>query len=342
MVARSEENTQPAIYAAHLIELCARFGVARSAMLDGMGIVDAQLEEPDARIPIETMYALTKRALALTKEPGLGFYFGVKLKVSTHGLVGFAAMTSATLGDAITIATRFWQLRATHIAISHFVEGDYAVIELTELVPFGDVEVFVIESLFSGLAAMGQSMIGRTVQGRVEVKFAEPPHFQGFAHMLPGPVLFSRGRNRMLFPKALLDEPLQMSDALASKHAVEQCERELSELGARSSVLSSVRRQMLGRRRGFPSLTELADLRGVSARTLKRQLAAQGTSFQALLDELRRDRALRMLEDDAMPVERIARELGYADPSNFNRAFKRWMGIAPSAFREAETARKAE
>lgn len=342
MPPRTEERelSQPAIYAEHLIDLCARFGVSRHALLEGTGITDAMMEDLEARLPSDAMYALITRALKLTKQPGLGFYYGIKLKLSTHGAVGFAAMTSATLAEAIDVATRFWQLRATHIAVSHYIEGDNAVIELTELAPLEDVQVFVIESHFSGLAAMGQALIGRQVQGRVEVRFPEPPHFQGFAHMLPGPVLFRRPRNRMLFPKSLLAEPLQMADSLASKHAIEACERELATLSERSTLLASVRRQMLARRRGFPSLTELSDLRGVSPRTLKRQLAEYGTSFQVLLDELRRDRALSMLEDESMPIERIAKELGYADPSNFNRAFKRWMGVAPSAFRDVESARR--
>lgn len=332
--------TQPAIYAAHLVDLCARFGVSQAALLAGTGVTDAQLTDPESRVPSETMYALVKRALVLTKQPGLGFYFGLKLKISTHGLVGFAAMTSATLGEAIDIAARFWQLRGTHLALSHYVEGEHAVIELTEMTALDDIRVFVIESMFSGLASMGQTLVGRSVSGYVEVAYPEPSHFQGFAHMLPGPVLFRRPQSRMLFPKALLDAPLQMADALASRHAVEACERELATLGERSSVLASVRRQMLARRRGFPSLTELADVRGVSPRTLKRQLAAHGTSFQVLLDELRRDRALRLLEDE-LPIERIAEQLGYADPSNFNRAFRRWMGVGPSEWRKSEGNRPA-
>ncbi len=332
--------SHPAIYAAHLIELCGRFGVSREALLEGTGVTAALLEEPDARLPSELMYTLVTRALALTKQPGLGFYFGLQLKLSTHGIVGFAAMTSATLGDAIRVATRFWQLRASHISVAHYIEGENAVIELTEVEPLEATQHFVIESHFSGLASMGQALIGRSVSGLVEVKYPEPPHFQGFAHMLPGPVRFRRPHHRMLFPKELLDAPLSMADSLASKHAIEACERELATLGERSTVLASVRRQMLARRRGFPSLTELSDTRGVSPRTLKRQLAAHGTSFQILLDELRRDRALGMLEDGAIPIERIAAELGYADPSNFNRAFRRWMGVAPTAWRELESARR--
>src|SRR5687768_3963211 len=120
MSTRNDEGhfSQPAIYAAHLVDLCARFGVGASALLHDTGITDTQLADPEARIPSEAMYTLTTRALALTKQPGLGFYYGLKLKLSTHGIVGFAAMTSATLADAINVATRFWQLRATHIAVS--------------------------------------------------------------------------------------------------------------------------------------------------------------------------------------------------------------------------------
>ncbi len=314
--------------------------MSRERLLEGTGIRDESLADPDARVGGQTMAQLILRAIELTREPGLGFYYGLHVKLSAHGTVGLAAMTSATLRDALDVGSRFFHLRSGHTGLQYWVENEWAVVELIELVPLGPVRTIVLESLMTELTQMTRMLLGHPVHGLFEVRHDEPRHFQGFAHLLPGPVRFRRPADRIFLPAASLDEPLVMADALASRQALERCEQELAMLGETSTLLASVRRQMRSRARGFPSLTELADKRHVSARTLKRQLAEHGTSFQQILDELRRDRALALLDAQDVPVDRIAELLGYSDASNFNRAFKRWMGVTPSSFRARTPSRE--
>ncbi len=330
-----------AIYAAHLVALAARWGVVRDDLLRGTGISAGTLEDPDAPVPGASMAKLALRALELTGEPGLGFYQGLYVKLSAHGAVGLAAMTSATLEQAVRIAERYGPLRAQHMAVTLRVEGDEASLEFLELARVGRVRSFMIEAAVTSFVQMGKALLGRPLSGRIEVAMPEPPHFQGFAHLWPGPVRFSSPTTRLIFPRELLDAPREMADHFASARALEECEQELARLGETSTLLASVRRQMMALPRGFPSVTELAKKRHVSPRTLKRQLAAHGTSFQQLLDELRRDRALALLEDESQSIARVAELLGYSDPSNFNRAFRRWMGVAPTDWREARGRRPA-
>lgn len=339
----ASDTTLPAIYAAQLVQLVtSRFGIDRRRLLEGTGLVDADYAAPDARIEALPMGALILRAIELTKEPGLGFYFGLHLKLSAHGAVGFAAMASATLREALDVGVRYYALRSGNTAMSYRTEGDSIVIELHELVPLGPVREFVLDARLVELSQLARSLTGHPIQGRFELRHPEPKYFQGFAHLLPGPVRFDRPADLAIFPARYIDTPLVFADELARASALERCERELETLDAASNLLASVRRQMRGRSIGFPTLTELADRRHVSTRTLKRQLASHGTSFQKLLDELRRDRAIALLADESNSVERIAEQLGYADPSNFNRAFKRWMGESPSAFRDDDRERERE
>lgn len=323
----------PAIYAAQLVQLAARFNVASEVLIKGTGISQASLDDPEGRVSPVTFALLVSRAIFLTGEPGLGFYYGLHLKLPSHGSVGLAAMTSATLRDALAVAERFVGLRTSQLGFRHYVEGDNAVLELIEALPHPALRTFVTESLFTALVHMARALLGRSINGMAEMAFPEPKHFQGFAHLLPGPVRFRQPVSRLLFSVNMLDESLQMADAIASRQALAQCEIELSRLGETSTLLSSVRRQMRSRRAGFPTLTELARERRVSPRTLKRQLSSHGTSFQQILDELRRDCAVDLLESEAMTIEHIAERLGYSDASNFNRAFQRWLGMSPRAFR---------
>jgi AraC-like DNA-binding protein len=328
-----QETLHRAIYAAHLATVAGRWGVTQDTLLEGTGLSSAHLADPDATIPGSAMRALVERALELTGEPALGFYVGLYVKLSAHGSVGLAAMTSATLEDALRIAERFYALRGQHVALELVVGDEETALNFHETAPLGKSRVFVYEALITSFVQMAKTMLGRRPPGRVEVAIPEPDHFQGFAHLWPGPVRFGSAVTRLLLPTSLLATPLEMADAFASKRALAECEQELARLGETSTLLASVRRQMMSMPRGFPSSTELAKLRHVSPRTLKRSLAAHGTSYQQLLDELRRDRALALLDDESQTIGRIAELLGYADPSNFNRAFRRWMGVSPSDWR---------
>lgn len=325
----------PAVYVAQLVQLVARWSVTPKQLLDGTGLSPEHLADPDLRLTHLTMRVVSENALRLTREPGLGFYYGLHLKLSSHGSVGFAAMTSATLREALLIAERFFGLRSEALSVRLTVEEESAIIEIVELVQFGALRAFSLETLVTALVQMGKMVLGtHALHGRVELAYPEPEHFQGFAQLWPGPARFRQPANRLIFPASLLDLPLQMADGIAMRQALEVCERELAMLKETSSLLASIRRQLKLWRSGYPSLTELAASRHVSSRTLKRQLAEHGTSYRQLVDELRRDRALDLLEDPLVTTEAIAEELGYSDASNFHRAFRRWMGASPTSWRE--------
>jgi AraC-like DNA-binding protein len=330
----------PSIYAAHLVQLAARWQVTPDVMLEGSGLTTQQLDDPQGRVSPLALRSLFLRAQQLTREPGLGFYFGLQLKLSSHGAVGFAAMTAATLRDALQVAERFLALRAPFLSL-HLVElGDQVALELDNTFPDRSVLQFVTEALFTALVQMARSMLGRPVHAMFELSYPEPAYFTGFAHLWPGPARFGRPHSRVCFSPALLDESLQMADVVAARQALLECERELSTLLQTSSLLASVRRQLGARTHGYPSLTELARERHVSPRTMKRRLAEQGTSYQVLLDELRRDRALKLLEVERYTIEQIADQLGYSDAANFNRAFRRWLGVSPSTWRDQNVRQK--
>lgn len=83
-----------------------------------------------------------------------------------------------------------------------------------------------------------------------------------------------------------------------------------------------------------PTLKRIANLAGMSTRTLQRHLADEGTSFFELLDTWRLNIALRAIELPEKSLNEVAQEAGYQDPAHFNRAFRRWTGKSPSAYRE--------
>ena len=109
---------------------------------------------------------------------------------------------------------------------------------------------------------------------------------------------------------------------------------QLEEAEAESGLVGSVKSLLIDRIASPPKLDEAAKLLGLSARGLRRKLEQSGTSYQKLLDSLRARIASRLLRDTDEPVSSIAYELGFDNPSDFGRAFKRWTGQSPSSLRQ--------
>ena len=112
----TEAPSIAAAHALHLAELVARWGVSAEQLFEGTGVDAAALSDPRARVGVPVLETLATRAVALTGEPGLGFTLGVRMRISSHGYLGFAAMASPTLGDALDLAVRFAPTRTDAVA----------------------------------------------------------------------------------------------------------------------------------------------------------------------------------------------------------------------------------
>jgi AraC-like DNA-binding protein len=131
----------------------------------------------------------------------------------------------------------------------------------------------------------------------------------------------------------MLDTPYKMADPVALLAARDLCERILAALAQTPRVTARVRALMSRDKGQTPSLRTVASAMHVSPRTLKRQLAAEGTSFSQIEDEERREKAMFLLGSPNLSLKEIAGRLGYANLANFSRAFQRWTGHTPGEHR---------
>jgi AraC-like DNA-binding protein len=147
---------------------------------------------------------------------------------------------------------------------------------------------------------------------------------------------FGQPVTQVVFDAASLALPLVQADPVALRLMRDHCERALDALGYQGGFVVRVRRAIWrDGGRGVWSLENVAESLAVSTRTLKRMLAAQGTTFSALLDRERREKAMVLLNASRATLDEIAERLGYSTPSNFGRAFHQWTGTTPGAYRRA-------
>jgi AraC-like DNA-binding protein len=342
------EPTLPAVYVQFLSELAERWHVELQDLVDGLDVDRATLGDPGARLPLSTVEALIERARALTREPGLGFYLGLKMRISAHGYLGFAAMSAGTLREAIELAARYAPTRTTALALRLHEAGGSASLVIEERTPLGRARDVLIFGLAVGLWQLGCALTGRPLTGGLDVAFPEPDYFQRFAHATPGPVRFGQPLHQLLIDPGVLDLPLTMADPVALRLARESCERELDALGSREQLVertralladplptSGVPDHLASQPISFRTIEQVAKRLHVSVRTLKRRLAEEGTTYSELVDAERRERALLLLRSDDLTLAEIADRLGYSDAANFTRAFRRWTGVSPRAFRRS-------
>lgn len=321
-----------------LVELVRRWDIAPEVLLGSLGLDARDLAETQARIPFASYLAVIERARALTGEPGLGFCWGLQMRVSAFGYLGFATLSAGTLREAIELVIQFSPLISTAMSLRLEVEGGVASLTLEEHADFGSAQDVVVTARLTGLWCIAELITGRRLEASAEVGFPEPDYYARFAHLIPE-IRFGRGRTRALMNAEVLDTPLVMADPAALRLARKQCQAQLETISAGGRLVRTVRHLLWKREGGLRSPREVAKAVHMSPRTLRRKLALHGSSLSLLLGEMRRNRAVSLLRSSELSIEEMSGLLGYGSVQNFTRAFRQWTGATPAAYRRSSTSR---
>jgi AraC-like DNA-binding protein len=326
----------PVVYIQLIIGLAADRGVTQDAVLDGLGIPAEVLAQPDGRLSLLQTSQVLYRALKLTRDPALGYEIGLHSNVTTHGFVGYGVMSYTTLREALEFGRKFLQLRLPNLSIRVLVEKDTAAIDVAETTPLGAVRQCMFDLFLVGIARIAAQVTRGLADAQSEIElwfdYPEPDYYVRYRERLPR-IRFSMGANQLRFPARYLDRRLGTADPGSAQLVTQQLERELALLGYSGDFPERVRAALSAGPAGYPGLETVAERLCVSSRTLKRRLQEHGASFQSLLDEARKRDSIRLLADSVLSVEQVAQRVGYSDPANFTRAFRKWTGTTPSRYR---------
>jgi AraC-like DNA-binding protein len=250
-------------------------------------------------------------------------------------VVGAAAVNSRTVGQALEIVERFSQLRTSLVAISHEMGTSEGRVLFTEALPLGDVARPLLEAVVLSIKnVLDDISMGACAVREVAFPFEQPEYAALARDVFGCPVRYGQSWAGFRAPREVLDVPIRLADPAAFQVAAEICQRELDRLAENETFAARVRRLLLSRQPGFPSLQLTARLFHMTPRTLHRRLVDEGTSYRALLESVRHTLAVAHLESGRFGMDEIAYRLGYTDLSNFRRAFKRWEGIPPSVYQQ--------
>ncbi|NVB85673.1 MAG: AraC family transcriptional regulator [Kofleriaceae bacterium] len=311
-------------------------GIDATELQARTGLSREQLADPNGRITIAAFCDVLVKAVELAGDPALGVELGLQLKPSSHGLLGLALMTCKTLGDAIAVGERFGELRISPWRLQLLVEGDTAIMRFIDVVPMGAARSVMFEAIVGAAVCLGEQILGISLADPA-IEFwsdsPELPHHARYQGRLPR-IRYERPTNEARFPASWLERPLVLGEPIANREAVAVLEKERAMLAFDDDDLHARTQALLADpTRQFPDLEQAATALGISSRTLRRRLSERGTTYQQLRDDARRARAIELLERSAIAVEVIASELAYSDAGSFVRAFQRWTGETPQAYR---------
>jgi AraC-like DNA-binding protein len=326
----------PTHYLNGFISFAEAHGASRQELLKEAAVSQETLDDPDARIEYAQFKLLIQRAVARSGSPALGIRLAAQLPITTHGLLGYAAMSSGTLEEALSFVTRFVPTRIPVLVAELSVDKGVATLRLEEAAVLGEVRATILEATVGALHATGRFL----TQGKFELEelrfpYEEPDYVDEYRSAFDCPLVFGSEAMEMRFAARLLKTRLPLADEAAKKLAAKRCEEELAAIESSDDLEQRIRVQLLKMGRLHPNLDHLAKSLGLSPRTVRRRLRNAGTSYKAILNGVREELAVQYLRTTHWTIYQIAERLGYSDQSNFGRAFKSWTGQSPQEYRDA-------
>lgn len=312
-----------------------RQGVDIYPLLHQLGIQPALLNEPRARLAPEQFSELMQRLWLLLDDEYMGFG-ATPSKRGTFAMMCHAIIHCRSLEKALVRGMLFYGLfpDAPRVSLQHEGEQVRLCIDSASL---WDPDHFLIESLLVIWHRLGSWLIGQRIRlDEASFSYPEPAHSSEYDLLFPCPRQFNATTTSLLFHSRYLTMPL-LQDERTLKQFLQHSPADLLARPDGGDSLSSRIRRLLGRDCAhWPDLDSVASQLHVSPQTLRRHLREEGSSFQELKDQLRRDLAIYHLGRDELSLQALAEQLGFSEPSAFHRAFKKWTGLTPGAYRAKE------
>lgn len=327
------DPTVSAGLAGGLLDYAVLQGVDRLALLGASGVNLGDLDDPDNRIPLPRYVALVRAAKALSGDTALPMRFAEAVDMSEFSVVGLLALASATMGEALAQLNRYGQLV---VEADVGTEGRFAVQIwrgqpwMVDTRPDPDAFFELTETTFTRMICGPRRFLHRPHVLEVHVTHPAPPHRSEYDRLFQCPVVFESHWNAMRMDPLVTSEKVALQPRYAFGVLSERAEALLRDLESSRSVRGRVERLLMPiLHTGEANVATVARELGISRQTLFRRLRAEGVTFAAVLDDLRRRLAMHYLGGKRVSVNETAYLVGFSDPAAFSRAFKRWTGVSP-------------
>jgi AraC-like DNA-binding protein len=309
-------------------------GLPRATVASWLGVA-ADALQPSIRIPIDRLYAAWASLARELGDPAVGTRAALGLTVADLDLFGFCVATAPTARAAARTAASYAALVTDSGGWSIDEEADPVRVNWTRPGPLTPGRAISNEAAVASFAVCFRELTAASPLA-VELRQRRPARSSAHRDLLGCPVQFGCERDRLLYARKELEIVPRQANAGLWRFLSAIADSEVARVRPRGTG-ARVERALAGSLDGggLPSLGDIARALAMSERTLRRRLRGEGTSFRAILDEVRRARAAELLADPSASMTDVATAAGFADGSGFGHAWRRWFGAAPSSARRA-------
>jgi len=317
----------------HLIAWVDRQGFDSASIQRLPGLAD--LTDPDLRVPEASAETAWRLATTMTGDAAIGVHVAESLPRGALDLVEYALRSSASLVAGLERLVRYGRVVSDRVAARMEAHGDGLLLLVRDT---GSTSLHPgrAEFALAAVLKLARESTGKDITP-LQVCFAHaaPDDESEHRRFFRGSVRFDAGSNSMILSAVDAARPMQSADEALASIVRRRLDKALAERDQFAGSLGGRVRRMMVEHLGEMTFTPetVAKALAVSRRTLGRRLADEGTSFRQVLDDVRMEFACALLQDRGSSVADVAFFLGYSEPAAFNRAFQRWTGKTPGAFR---------
>ncbi|MDZ8110134.1 MAG: AraC family transcriptional regulator [Nostoc sp. DedQUE12a] len=322
-----------------IVQYAATYGVDAKKLCAAAGIELALIDMPDRQITGAPLRALWCEVVKMTGDENFGLHLGEAFNVAAIGIVGYVLLNCTTFKQVLEKLSRYTNL---------FSQGVYINFSVLQGQVLGTCEIVdhlknylleeprhPIESTFAALMAATKMLTGKQLYLQtVWFQHPRPNDISEHQRIFSTDIRFWAATNQIIFDANCLDWPVFSANpsllSIFEQHAKAMLDEMSQDNSYSNLVIQAISQHLKGE---VPAIKTIAHNLAISVRNLQRELQTEGTSYQQLLDATRKELALRHLKKTDTPIHDVAFLLGFSEPSAFNRAFKRWTGKTPTAYR---------
>ncbi len=332
------ESTVAASIVTDMLDYLGRGGVVVEEVARAVDLDIAALRTPDQRVPGSRVERLFAEAERRTHDPDVGLHMGEWYNPGALNILGYVVLSCRSAADVLDRLARYAAILNDGLRVRVTREGDRTLCRLDALDGLDNYLTRAprhpIEAMSAGVAMTMRNLTGHAIEPvAIAFRHEAPADVAEHRRVFGKDVRFDAAENLLAFATSDLDAAVRS----ANPELLEVFERHADDAIARLDQLGPVSRRvvrLLGERvKGIaPTLDDVASELAMSARSIQRSLRTEGTSYQHLLDDVRRELAVRHLSVRGTSAAEVAFLTGFSEPSAFSRAFRRWTGVTPGAY----------
>jgi AraC-like DNA-binding protein len=337
-----DDAVYPVTKIALVLDALAAEGIPKEDALRHLRLSKASISSPATRVSLNQVIDCYDYAAECSRDPHFAYRTGLRFHVSAYGMYGFAILSTVDYRETMQFAVKYHQLAAPLTTMA-FAEIDGCGV--WRLQPLAHPRVgallskFIIEMQFGIILSLHRDIMGASFSAK-EFQLTFPPnqHASTYADLFGAPVSFGQPANTLLFDSQWLDGAPRLGNEITNSTVIGLCDAQMDEFQLRRGLVGEVRQLLMKNLMRPKQFEDVAQSLNMSVRTLRRKLREENSSYRQVVDELRRDMAIRYLRETNLTVEEIAAALGFSEGANFRQAFRRWTKTTPREFKDASAA----